>query len=80
MTRETKLTIDADITIRHRETGKEENLTVSGICATWHWDDSTRDVAEYWAVLDWVAQTFGNSVDWFSIRSWAGTPERELLS
>lgn len=80
MTRETKILVDADIVIRYRETGEEENLIVRGISTTWHWDDESRDAAEYWAVADWVSQTFGNNVDWFSITSWTGTPEKDKLS
>jgi hypothetical protein len=75
MTREPRLTIDAEITLRHRETGEEENLTVHGIEAIWQWDDLTRDAAEYWAVVDWIGQTFGNRIDWFSITSCTGSPK-----
>ena len=80
MKRETKITVDAEIKIRHRETGEEETLAVHGISTTWLWDEGSRDAAEYWAVADWVAQTFGNDIDWFSIGSWTGTPERGILS
>jgi len=77
MARETKLYVGADIIIRHRETAKEESLTVEGIECVWHWDDSTRDTAEYWAVVDWISQTFGNSIDWFTIKGWTGSPKKE---
>ena len=77
MGRETKIDVDADVIIRHRETAKEESLTVRGIECVWHWDDSSRDSAEYWAVADYLAHTFGNNIDWFSIKSWTGSPRKE---
>lgn len=85
MDRETRIYVDAEIIIRHREAAKEESLNIKGIETVWHWDDSdtctecsiTRDAAEYWAVADWIAQTFGNNIDWFSIKSWTGSPKKE---
>tara|TARA_R110002167_G_scaffold303262_1_gene507540 strand:- start:264 stop:566 length:303 start_codon:yes stop_codon:yes gene_type:complete len=77
MERETRLFVDAEFVIRHRETAKEESMTVKGIECVWHWDDGTRDAAEYWAVIDWVSNTFGNNIDWFSIKSWTGSPKKE---
>ena len=76
MERETRLFVDAEFVIRHRETAKEESMTVKGIECVWHWDDGTRDAAEYWAVIDWVSNTFGNNIDWFSIKSWTGSPKK----
>ena len=76
--RATTLHVDAEFIIRHRETGKEENLEVKGLECVWRWDDGTRDAAEYWAVVDWVSQTFGNSVDWFSVKSWTGSPRKSM--
>jgi hypothetical protein len=77
MDRETRIDVDADVIIRHRETAKEESLTVRGIECVWHWDDISRDAAEYWAVADYLAHTFGNNIDWFSIKSWTGSPRKE---
>lgn len=77
MDRETRIYVDAEYSIRNRETGKEKSLEVKGLEAVWHWDAMTRDAAEYWAVVDWVAQTYGNTVDWFSIESWTGSPKKE---
>lgn len=76
--RATRLHVDAEFIIRHRETGKEENLEVKGLECVWHWDDGTRDAAEYWAVVDWIGKTFGNSVDWFSVKSWTGSPRKSM--
>ena len=77
MDRETRIDVDADVIIRYRETGKEKSLTVRGVECVWHWDDSSRDAAEYWAVADYLAYTFGNNIDWFSIKSWTGSPREE---
>jgi len=74
MSRQTLINVEADIVIRHRETAKEETLTVRGIECTWNWDEGSRDAAEYWAVADWAAETFGNSIDWFSIKCVVGSP------
>lgn len=75
MDRKTNILVDADIIIRMRETGEEQNLTVDSIPCTWEWDESSRDAAEYWAVADWITDTFGNNIDWFSIKGWSGTPQ-----
>jgi len=77
MQRETRIHVDADVIIRNRETTKEENISVNSIECVWHWDDGSRDAAEYWAVMDWVSNTFGNNIDWFSIISWVGSPVKE---
>ena len=73
----TNILVEADITIRHRDTGKEENLTVSNIPCLWVWGDMSRDCAEYWAVSDWITDTFGYNIDWFSIACVVGTPLRD---
>lgn len=77
MERETRIFVDADVIIRNRETTEEKDLTLHGIECVWHWDDSTRDAAEYWAVADYISQRFGNSIDWFTIKAWTGTPKKE---
>lgn len=73
----TNILVSADITIRIRETGKEEDLRVDNIPCLWVWADGSRGAAEYWAVSDWIAETFGNNIDWFSIKCVVGTPVRE---
>tara|TARA_R110000764_G_scaffold132281_2_gene220116 strand:+ start:507 stop:746 length:240 start_codon:yes stop_codon:yes gene_type:complete len=77
MDRETRIHVDADVIIRNKETTKEENISVNGIECVWHWDDGSRDAAEYWAVIDWVSNTFGNNIDCFSIKSWTSSPKKE---
>lgn len=72
----TEIMVDTDIVIRIRETGEEQHLTAEGIPCTWVWSDGSRDAAEYWAVADWIANTFGNNIDWFSIKCWTGTPKK----
>jgi len=80
MQRETRIHVSADIIIRNREAAKEENLSVNGIECVWHWDDGSRDAAEYWAVIDWVSNTFGNNIDWFNVTSWTGSPVKEKVN
>jgi hypothetical protein len=72
--RKTEILVEADIIIRIRKTGEEQNLTINDIACTWEWDESSRDAAEYWAVADWITDTFGNNIDWFSIKCWTGSP------
>ena len=71
----TEILVSSDIIIRISETGEEQELRVDNIPCTWVWSDGSRDATEYWAVADWIAQTFGNSIDWFSIKCWSGTPQ-----
>lgn len=66
--------VSADIIIRIRKTGEEQHLTVSGIPCVWVWADGSRAAAEYWAVCDWISETFGNNVDWFSIKCVVSSP------
>jgi len=73
----TNILVDADILIRNRSTGKEAHLSVKDIRCLWIWDDISRETAEYWAVADWIAETFGNGIDWFTIKSWTGSPIKE---
>ena len=73
--RKTDLLVSSDIIIRIRETGEEQELRVDNIPCTWEWDESSRDAAEYWAVADWISNTFGNNIDWFSIKCWSGSPQ-----
>ena len=73
----TNILIEADIIIRIRETGEEQKLTVHDLPCLWVWADGSRDAAEYWAVLDWIENTFGNNVDWFSVACIVGSPVKE---
>lgn len=73
----TEILVDADIVIRIRETGEEQHLKAEGIPCTWVWNDGSRDAAEYWAVADWITDTFGNNIDWFSIKCWTGNSKKE---
>lgn len=74
----TDILVNAEIVIRTRETGEEQALEVCDVPCTWVWEDGSRDAAEYWAVCDWIAETFGHNIDWFSIKCWTGTPKKEL--
>ena len=74
----TNILVSSDITIRLRSTSEEQNLTVDNIPCLWVWADGSRDAAEYWAVADWIAETFGTKVDWFSIKCVVGSPVVEI--
>jgi 3-methyladenine DNA glycosylase AlkD len=69
--------VDADILIRNRSTGKETHLSVKDIKCLWGDRYISRESAEYWAVVDWLAETFGNRIDRFRIKSWTGSPVKE---
>ncbi len=75
----TNILVDADIIIRNRSTGKSAHLSVKDIKCLWIWGDRyiTRESAEYWAVVDWIAETFGNGIDRFTIKSWTGSLVKE---
>ena len=70
----TEILVSSDIIIRIRETGEEQHLTVDNIPCTWVWADGSRGAAEYWAVADMIADTFGNNIDWFIIKCVVGSP------
>lgn len=74
---ETRLKIDADIVLRYRDTAKEDSLTVEDIECVWVWEDGSRDEMTYWAVADWITETFGNEIDWFAIKHWRCSPVDE---
>lgn len=74
----TNILVSADIIIRMRTSGEEQNLTVDNIPCLWVWADGSRDAAEYWAVSDWIAETFGGKIDWFSIKCVVGSPVKEI--
>ena len=71
----TELMVEADVVIRIRETGEEQNFTVKNIPCTWVWSEGSRDAMTYWAVSDWIAETFGNRIDWFSIKCVVSSPK-----
>jgi hypothetical protein len=75
----TNILIEADITILNRAAGEEQELRVHNIPCTWVWEDVSRDVAEYWAVADWITEAFGNSIEWFSIGCVVGSPVKEAV-
>lgn len=74
---ETRLSVGADVVLCYRDTAKEESLTVEGIECVWVWEDASRDAVTYGAVAVWIAQTFGNKIDWFSIKCWTSSPVNE---
>ena len=73
----TDILVEADISLIIRETGEEQKLTVHNIPCTWVWEDISRDAAEYWAVADWIAETFGGNIQSFSISCVVGSPVKE---
>lgn len=73
----TNILIEADIIIRIRKTGEEQKLTVRDLPCLWVWADGSRDAAEYWTVLYWIENTFGDNVDWFTVVCIVGSPVKE---
>lgn len=71
----TELMVEADVSIYLRETNEWQRLTVKNIPCTWVWSEGSRDAMTYWAVSDWVAKTFGDRIDWFSIKCVVSSPK-----
>jgi hypothetical protein len=78
MKMKTEILVSSDIIIRIRETGEEQHLTVDNIPCTWVWSDGSRAAMEYWVVVDWIVDTFGDSIDWFGIKWLSGSPRSSL--
>lgn len=74
--RQTEIMVEADVEIMFAN-GNVSHMTISNIPCTWVWDESSRDAAEYWAVMDRVDQEF--TYDWFTIKSWVGSPVKKEI-
>ena len=76
----TNLLIDADVDIMlHKGKIKPTTVHISSIPCVWTWDESSREAAEYWAVVEHVNEEW--NYDWMSIKSWSSSPvdnHREL--
>ena len=57
--------------VKVTQDGADLMMNVTGIPYTWKWDEETRDVAEYAAVLDWLSESL--DFDWVSILAWGST-------
>ena len=73
--RETNLLVSADVEMMFKS-GHVENFRVNGVECLWKWDEASRTSAEYWAVIDYVDNTWPE-YDWFSIKSWTGSPVKK---
>jgi len=67
--------IKAYVELQH-PSGKIEDVVISGIPCVWDWDTNTREAAELWAVMDYVANNF--AVDGFSASSYDSSPAVEI--
>ena len=73
MERETKITVSAQVEMQFAN-GNVSHMTIDNIPCVWLWDETNRENAEYWAVLDYVADHF--KYDWVSVKSWTGSPRK----
>ena len=71
----TQISIEAEISVK-TDDGVIHRLNVDNIPCTWVWDDGSRVAAEYWAVCDWIINTFGG-IKWFTIHCVTGSPIKE---
>ena len=74
MKRQTEILVSADVEMMFVG-GEVEGFRMEDIPCTWVWDETSRDAAEYWAVLDHVSDNY--EYDWMSVKSWVGSPVKE---
>ena len=72
--RQTEIMVDADVEMMFH-CGKIESFRINNIPCTWVWDDTSRDAAEYWAALDHISENY--MFDWFTVKSWSGSPVKK---
>jgi len=56
--------------------GEEHQLNIKDIRCVWQWDQMTREAAELWAIIDYVADTFNFAT--FSVVSYISTSALEV--
>lgn len=71
MDRCTDIIVEARVEMMFKN-GNVSHMTISNIPCKWVWDESSRDAAEYWAIMESIDDEF--DYDWFTIRSWSGSP------
>jgi len=49
--------VDATVNVITKD-GEEHTVNINNIPCTWVWEDITREAAELWAVIDYVADNF----------------------
>ena len=74
MERQTKLLVSADVEMMFAS-GEVESFRLDAIPCTWLWDETSRECAEYWAILNCVDDHY--KYDWMSVKSWTGSPVKE---
>lgn len=67
--------VDATVDVVTKE-GEELTVNINNIPYTWVWEDMTREAAELWAVIDYVANTF--DFETFSVVSYTSTKAIEV--
>ena len=77
MERKTELLVEADIQIWLGRTEGLQVITVRDIPCVWEWDNGSRFAAEYWAVYDWINDTYGDKLGTYWIQCVVGTPVKD---
>lgn len=67
--------IKAYVELQH-PSGNMEEVVISGIPCVWYWDTNSREAAELWAVMDYVADNFVFSG--FSVTSYDSSSAVEI--
>ena len=75
--RQTKILVEADIELYLKDVKEKQRIRVSNIPCVWNWDNGSRESAEYWAVHDWIDNTFGNNLETYWIICVIGSPVKE---
>ena len=55
---------------------REEQLAVRNVPFIWHWDECSRECAEYWAAIDYISRTYAS--DWISISAWGSSCAKKM--
>jgi len=72
--RQTEIMVEADVEIMYHN-GYVDNKRLTDIPCVWVWDEMSREAAEYWAVWEYVGNSF--TFEWMSIKSWVGSPVKK---
>tara|TARA_R110000868_G_scaffold382108_1_gene648609 strand:- start:559 stop:819 length:261 start_codon:yes stop_codon:yes gene_type:complete len=71
MLQSSKHTLDAEVEFTLRD-GERHKLYIQEIPCVWQWDVLSREAAELWAVIEYVAENFTDYLD-FSVVSVSST-------
>ena len=70
--RYTNILVVADVEVMFQGGSSIAEILICDIPCVWVWDESSREAAEYWAVLNYINENY--TYDWMSVKSWCGTP------